>query len=162
MNPLDALLAADDSAIMPTLATYLRCAIDEHWRAVLRENREELARLYDRAGEGAAYGTYAQRLFRPLRDELERAGLRCTPPFPGTLATSREWGPPKGRERWMWSVVRRAGGAPLGALVVRLAHDHTRFALPRPPGILALDETDGAAIIRAVERAAGEREGSGE
>jgi len=162
MSSLEEVLAAGGIGTMPGLAAYLRRFIDDHWHAVLLDNQEEFVRLYERAGEGAAYGTYAQRLFRPLREELTGAGLLCTPAFPGTLTTSREWGPPEMRERWMWSVVRLAQGPPLGTLVVRLPHDHTRFALPRPPGILALVETDGASILRAVERAAGQPAGSGE
>lgn len=162
MRSLEDVLAEGGEGAVQALAGYIRQHIDERWQEVLREHREELLRLYDDAGEGAAYGTYAQRLFRPVRAQLERAGFRSAPAFPGTLATSREWGPPEARERWMWSVVRPVDEAPLGTLVIRLAHDHTRFRLPYPPGVLALAETDAVAIGRAVARAAGQPEGSGE
>ena len=79
-----------------------------------------------------------------------------SPSFPGTLSTSREWGPPEERERWMWSVVRPAQGAPVGTLVVRLVHDHTQFRIPPPPGVLAVKETEADAIVQAVSHAAGQ------
>lgn len=82
------------------IADYVYQQIRGRWREVLREGREELPRLYDTAGEGAAHGTHARRLFRPIREQLKRAGFRTTPGFPGTLATSREWGAPEERGRW--------------------------------------------------------------
>ncbi len=63
------------------------------------------------------------------------------------------------RERWMWSVVRRGQEAPLGTLVVGLFHDHTRFRVPRPPDVLALEETGEEAIAGAISRAADRRKG---
>jgi len=123
--------------------------------------QEKLLRLYDKASEGAAYGTYAHRLFQPVQEQFKHAGFRSSPNFPGTLSTSREWGPPQERERWMWSVVRQRQGAPLGTIVIQLVHDHTQFRLPHPPGVLALEETDTNAIVQAVSQAAGHPE-SGE
>lgn len=155
MGTLEEWLAERGEDTAWAIAGYIEAYIGERWEPVLRQDREALLRLFDRAGEGAAYGTYAQKLFRPVHQRLKDAGFRAEPAFPGTLSTSREWGPPEERERWMWSVLRRAGGAPVGTIVTRLSHDHTRFHIPRPPGVLALDVTEAAAIVTAVARAAG-------
>lgn len=151
-------LPARSEGSIQTLACSIRLQVHERWQPVLEEGHEEFLRLYDEAGE-PAYGAYARRLFRPVREQIEGAGFLCVPRFPGALSVSREWGPPEERERWMWSVVRRAQGAPVGTIVVVLSHDHTQFRVPRPPGILALEETDAGAIDRAVARAAGHQKG---
>jgi hypothetical protein len=161
MQPLEEFLSEQSEITIQTLASYIQQCIQEQWQPVLQQGKEELLRLYNKAGEGAAYGTYAHRLFQPLQEQLKRAGFRSSPGFPGTLSTSREWGPPQERERWMWSVVRYGQVAPFGTLVIRLVHDHTQFRLPHPPGILALEETDTNAIVQAVSQAAGHPE-SGE
>jgi hypothetical protein len=161
MQPLEAFLSEQGERTIQTLARYIQQYIKEQWQQVFQQSREELLRLYDQAGEGAAYGTYALRLFRPIQQQFKQAGFLSSPSFPGTLNTSREWGPMNERERWMWSVVRPTDGAPIGALVIRLVHDHTRFRLPRPPGILAIEEVDTAAIVQAVAAAAGYPPGEG-
>ena len=61
------------------------------------------------------------------------------------------------RERRMWCVVQPAQADPIGALVIRLVHDHTQLRLPRPPGILALEQTETPAIVQAITRAARQR-----
>lgn len=160
MRPLEELLSAQSESTIRVLADYIQQYVDMQWQRVLEEGREGLLRVYDDAGE-PAYGAYAQRLLRPVREQLERAGVLSEPGFPGTLSTSREWGPAEERERWMWSVMRRAQGAPIGTIVVGLFHDHTRFRIPRPPDVLALEETDTDAIIQVVSQAAGHRK-SGE
>jgi hypothetical protein len=154
MKPLQEWLSEQRAMTIETLTSYIHQYIDEQWQHVLQKNQEEFQRIYDKAGE-SAYGTYAQRLFRPVQEQLKRAGFLSDPSFPGTLSTSREWGPPEKRERWMWSVLRSAQGAPLGTIVIRLVHDHTRFRIPHPPGVLALEETDANAIVQAVSQAAG-------
>lgn len=160
MKPLEELLSGQSEITIQTLADYVQNHVREQWRQVLDESREELLRLYDKSGE-PAYGAYAQRLFRPIREQLEWAGFLFEPRFPGTLSTSREWGPPEERERWMWSVVRQERGASLGTLVMGLFHDHTRFRIPRSPGVLALKETDDDGIVETISRAA-DRQNSGE
>jgi hypothetical protein len=161
MKPLEEFLSEQSEITIQTLASYIQQCIQEQWQPVLQQGQEELLRLYDKVGEGAAYGTYAHRLFQPVQEQLKRAGFRSSPNFPGTLSTSREWGPSQERERWMWSVVRHGQGAPLGTIVVRLVHDHTQFRLPHPPDALALEETDTNAIVQAISQAAGHPE-SGE
>jgi hypothetical protein len=161
MQPLEDYLSMQSEITIQTLASYIQQYILEQWQPVLQQGKEELLRLYDKAGEGAAYGTYAHRLFQPVQEQLKRAGFLSSPSFPGTLTTSREWGPPKERERWMWSIVRHRQATPLGTLVIRLVHDHTQFRLPHPPGVLALEETDTNTIVLAVSHAAGHPE-SGE
>ncbi len=158
MKPLEESLSGQSEATIQTLADYVENHVRGQWGKVLEESQEELLRLYDKSGE-PAYGAYAQSLFRPIREQLERAGFLSEPRFPGTLSTSREWGPAEERERWMWSVARRGKEAPFGTLVVGLFHDHTRFRIPRPPAVLALEETDGDAIVGAISRAVDRREG---
>ena len=155
MKPLEEFLSEQSEITIQTLASYIQQYIQEQWQPVLQQAQEDLLRLYDKAGEGAAYGTYAHRLFQPVQEQLKRAGFRSSPNFPGTLPTSLEWGPLEERERWMWSVVRPGQGAPFGTIVIRLVHDHTQFRLPHPPGVLALEETDTNAIVQAVSQAAG-------
>jgi len=155
MKTLADFLSEQSAVTIRTLASYIEQCIQEQWQPVLQKDQEELLRMYDKAGEGAAYGTYAHRFFQPVQEQLKQAGFSSSPSFPGTLSASREWGPSEKRERWMWSVIRPTQGAPLGTIVTRLAHDHTRFRLPHPPGVLTLEVTDTAAIIEAVSRAAG-------
>jgi len=148
---LSAQRETQSGSIIQTIANYIQEYVTHQWRRVLEENQEELLRLYDEAGE-PAYGVYAQKLFRPVREQLERAGFLSTPGFPGTLSTSLEWGSDEERERRMWCVMRQATEAPVGTIVVGLFHDHTRFRLPHPPSVLALEETDTDEIIRAISR----------
>jgi hypothetical protein len=155
MKSLEVWLSERREKTIETIASYIEHFLHEQWQLVLEQNQEELMRLYDKAGE-AAYGRYAQRLFRPIHKQLTQAGFSSSPGFPGTLSTSREWGPLEERERWMWSVVREAAGAPIGALVVRLVHDHTQFRLPSAPSVLAVKETDADAIVQAILCAARE------
>jgi hypothetical protein len=157
MKPLEELLSAQDQNTVQTLADYVQDHVHKQWRQVLEENQEELRRLYDEAGE-TAYRVFSRKLLRPVQEQFDRAGVLSEPRFPGTLSASKEWGPVEERQRWLWSVVWREGGEPLGALVVGLFHDHTRFRIPRSPSVLALKETDADAIVRAVVRAAGDRQ----
>ena len=155
MKPLEELLPTRDENTLQTLADYIQDYVHEHWRQVLEENGEELRHRYDEAGE-PAYAVFAQKLFRPVQEQLERARFLSEPRFPGTLSASREWGPAEERQRWLWSVVRRERGAPLGTLVVGFFHDHTRFRVSRPPTVLALNETDSDTIVGAIVRVAGD------
>jgi hypothetical protein len=152
MKSLEAFLSEQNERTIETLARYIEIHILEEWEPILANSREELLRIYDKAGE-AAYGTYAQRLLRPIQAELKRAGFECAPRFPGTLSTSREWGRLDDRVRWMWSVVRPTQETPMGALVIKLSHDHTQFRIPHPPAVLAIRETETGAIIDALSRA---------
>ena len=153
MKPLEEWLSEQRECTIQTLGSYIQQYIDEQWQKVLEQSWEELIRLYDQVGE-PAYGRYAQRLFRPIQEQLKQAGFASSPSFPGALPFSREWGPLQERVRWMWSVVRPVQGAPIGTIVIRLAHDHTRFRLPHPPGVIAIEEIDPDAILQAVSRAA--------
>ncbi len=38
----------------------------------------------------------------------------------------------------------------IGTIVTQVFHDHTRFRLPHPPGVLALEETETGAIVEAL------------
>lgn len=133
------------------LAEYVGQYVRDRWREVLREHRDKLLDTFERYGE-PAYGTYFTTLMRPMRREFEAAGLTTEPAFPGALPYSVEgWGGPMDdRERAMWFVVRRRGRAPIGTIVVRFFHDHTRFRIPRAPRVIALDVTDPEEIVEAL------------
>jgi hypothetical protein len=133
-------------AVAEWLGAYLGQCSEESWRQQL----PDLRLVYERAGE-PAYGVYVRDLFRPAEAELRSAGLACRPRLPGTLAGSEErWGPPRERERRMWSVVGEADGRELGTIVTRFFHDHTRLRLPRPPAVIALEQTADEEIRQAV------------
>ena len=152
MKSLEEFLSEINTFKIDLIGTYIKKYVDERWQQVLQESEEEFVRMFDKVGEGAAYGTYAQRLFRPVHEQLKKSGFHSEPGFPGTLSTSREWGPLSRRERWMWSVVNTAQGVPLGAIVILYFHDHTAFRIPHPPGVLALAATNTNAIVRALSR----------
>lgn len=59
----------------------------------------------------------------------------------------------------MWSIVRQMPEAPVGTIVVGLFHDHTRFRLPHPPSVLALEEIVADAIVQEISRAVGHQDG---
>jgi hypothetical protein len=149
MISLEELLSRHSEMTIHLLASAIQQYIHEQWQQVLQQNKEELLRIYDTVGE-AAYGTYAQRLFRPVQKQLKQAGILSEPRFPGTLSTSREWGPLEGRERWMWCVMKQEKGAPFGTIVIRFFHDHTQFRVPHRPVVLALEETETHAIVEAL------------
>lgn len=136
------------------LALALQARVDARWQATLDDHADKLADAYARAGD-LAYGTYLGLLFRPLDRDLRGAGLATSPALPGDLDRSREWGrapDETDQERWMWSLVRRADGTALGALVTAVFHDHTRFRVPRAPrvfGVAAGDEAVIAALSAA-------------
>lgn len=150
MKSLDMFLTETDEITIHTLASYIKDYSQKQWQSVLRANQVELEHMFDTIGEGAAYGTYATKLLQPIQQQLKRIGYASKPSFPGTLSTSREWGPQRERERWMWCVVRRANEAPLGTLVIVYCHDHTRFRIPRSPDVLALEQTETTAIVEAL------------
>jgi hypothetical protein len=134
------------SALAEFVGEYVR----DRWKLVLREQRDKLLDTFDRVGE-PAYGVYFTALMRPLRQQFAAAGLSTEPAFPGALPYSvEEWGGPMDdRARQMWFVVTRDDQpAPMGTIVVRFFHDHTRFRVPRSPEVIALDVTDPAAIVR--------------
>jgi len=157
MQPLAEVLAAHGEVTIETLAGYSGQALAEQWQPVLQARRADLERVFAETGE-PAYGAYATALCRPIQAQLTQAGFVATPRFPGRLAASMEWGPIAARERWMWCVVRPAAGAPLGTLVLQLFHDHTRFRVPRAPGIRALAETSTPEIVAALVRLKGEED----
>lgn len=121
------------------------------WQSILEENRGLLEDAYARAGD-MAYGSYLDLLFRPVHRWMRETGLRAEPKLPGDFEVSREWGraDETDQQRWMWSTVRSADGRALGTLVTITHHDHTRFRVPRAPGILVLAETGDDAVVRAL------------
>jgi Family of unknown function (DUF6022) len=134
---------------MATVVAYIQQYLDEHWQAVWHAHLPEIERVYAKSGD-SAYAVYSRALFLPLEDELSQAGLSCRPRFPGTFSASWEQGPWEERDRRVWCVLHQGDGAALGTLVTRLFHDHTQLRIPRSPAVLALEETDHAAIAQAI------------
>ncbi len=153
MQTLETFLASKREVTIHTIASYLREVIQERWETVLQENLPELLQLFEKAGE-ATYGVYGQKLLGPVFEQIKRMGfgLESGSGSPPTHSVEY-WGPPEERERCIWSIVKRADGTPLGTLVNRFFHDHTRFRIPRAPAILALQETEESAIMAHLSRA---------
>ncbi|WP_221089374.1 DUF6022 family protein [Deinococcus aquaedulcis] len=139
------------SGDIEALGDWLDAQLAAQWQDVLGTHAGKLADAYARAGD-AAYGTYLNLLLRGAKRELRAAGLRAQPPLPGDFGVSREWGNAQetDQERWMWSVLHSPDGTPLGTLVVAMAHDHTRFHLPRRPrafGVPSVDLTQTETLL---------------
>lgn len=152
MKSLPEFLAEKKEITIHTLASYTRLHLQEQWEPVLLEHQEDLLRVFEKAGE-VAYGMFGRSLLQPLLEQIYQAGFSYEG---GNFSTSIEhWGPPEERERCMWCVVKSGaqGGEPLGTLVFRIFHDHTRFRLPYPPALLTLEETTTSAIIETLSRA---------
>lgn len=134
-----------------TLTQEFDAYIQANWAQVLAKHHAKLEQAYAEAGD-SAYGTYLTLLLRPIHRRLKEMGLKPTPRLPGDFSTSREWGVPAGddEQRWMWSTVIGADGAPLGTLVTIVYHDHTQFRLPRPPQLFALAEVGEEAVVAAL------------
>jgi hypothetical protein len=153
MKTLEAYLAERRELTIHTVAGYARDYIRERWQPVLEESHAEFEEAFARAGD-YGYAVFARKLFGSLREQLIEAGFGLDPDFPGTLDRSMEqWGPPEWRERCMWCVLRKGDGPPLGSLVTRMFHDHTRFRIPAAPAVFALEESEDAAIRRSVSDA---------
>jgi len=148
-----ALLSDDERRDIFALGHRIERHIAESWQAILQTKHDRLLEVFEKAGD-AAYGTYGTLLFRPVRRQLEQAGLRASPRLPGDFEISREWGnaDESDQQRWMWSTIKTAAGEPLGTIVTLFHHDHTRFRVPRQPGILALREIDKAAVEAELSR----------
>jgi hypothetical protein len=137
------------------LADHVRQRVEGRWQPLAAEKADELQRYFEEHGD-TAYARYSTVLLDPVREELadlERAGYTLDPPFPGRFPDSVEpRTPPEERVRSFWSVLSTTGGRPVGTLVYRLFHDHTRFRIPRAPQVLALEETEPGMIKAAIGR----------
>jgi hypothetical protein len=139
-----------ETSTIHELSAHVRSYIEAHYQRVFAENEERLQQVFAQVGE-PAYGAFGRVLFQPLKEELAHYGVHCENNLPGVLQTSIErWGPPEDRERCLWTILRNADGHPLGTLVTRLFHDHTRFRLPRPPRVFALDVYEQEDILEAL------------
>lgn len=136
-----------------TLARQAEELITQNWQELLQKNQAKLLDAYNRAGD-MAYGTYCDMLFRPVHKLLQQAGMRISPRLPGDFDISREWGntDETDQQRWMWSTVTATTGEPIGTLVTITYHDHTRFHIPRQPGLFALAATGKAAVVDALSQ----------
>jgi hypothetical protein len=153
MQTLEKFLADKREVTIHTLASYLRESIQERWEAVLQENLPELLQLFVKVGE-SSYLVYGQKLLGPIFEQIIRAGFSLEGGGGSPPTNSVEhWGPPEERERCIWYIVKQADGIALGTLVNRFFHDHTRFRIPRAPGILTLQETEESAIRAALSHA---------
>lgn len=146
-------LSGNKEADIEALGRLVEAHVAERWQAVLHDNAAKLQSAYERAGD-SAYGTYLSLLFRPVHRRLKEAGLRVSPPLPGDFDSSREWGNREetDQQRWMWSAVLTADGGALGTLVTITHHDHSRFRVPRQPGVLALAQTGDEAVVEALSK----------
>ncbi len=150
MNPSQVALSGNKEAPISILARYIERHIEEKWQTVFQDNYSKLLDLYNRVGDDAAYGFYVQRLFQPVHEQLKEDGLRASPRLPGNLSISREWGPDDDRQRWFWSKITSTEGAPVGTIVILFFHDHLQIHIPRPPGVIALEETTKADVVEAL------------
>jgi hypothetical protein len=136
------------------LADHITQRLAERWEPVLAERRATLEEMFEKHAD-VAYGTYSRRLMEPIRgdlDELAAGGYTVEPAYPGSFRDSVEpMTAPEERVRTFWTVVSR-DGEPLGALLLRFFHDHSRFRVPRAPQVRALEETSPAAIRSVIDR----------
>lgn len=138
-----------------TISAWMADEIAVTWEPIWTTNHPEIRAAYGRIGE-PAYGIYNRELFRPVQRQLDLTGMTCSPRLPGTLPLSEEeWGAEDHRERRMWTLLLDGHRAPVGAIVTRFFHDHTRLRLPQPPTVVGLTETDHDRI-RALVLAGGE------
>lgn len=102
--------------------------VQQQWDLILKENHDELIEHFRTIGE-PAYGVYLNKLLKPIFKQLTDAGLNVKPGFimPNSI---EHWGPPEERERCIWCVVRKKDETPLGTLVLRMFHSHTKFDVP--------------------------------
>ena len=139
-----------DGIDIATAAAWINQQLASSWAACWHEHLPAITALHKRVGE-PAYGLYNRELFAPVQARLDAAGLVCRPALPGTLPLSEEdWGPEDHRERRMWTLLHDPNGSPMGAVVTRFFHDHTRLRLPAPPTVVAVSEVDHDRIRQIV------------
>jgi len=134
----DFLIKSHDSGIH-TLARFIARYVSADWERVFEESFASLSQSRG-LSDDAAYALYAQLLFAPLNQALERVGFAANPALPGNFSISREWGPEHERQRWLWSKITAPRGEFLGTILVIFYHDHTRLSIPRPPLVLPLQD----------------------
>jgi hypothetical protein len=130
------------------LAANIQTQLDEALPDLLRTRGAEFQRLFEEVGD-SAYGSMNTALFAPIRSMLREAGLVAKPRLPGSFQTSREWGnyDESHQQRWMWSIVHKMDGPPIGALAVGSHHSHLRFEVPRGPEVIGLEATTPSAVV---------------
>lgn len=151
MNFNDVTLPHQARTNIHALGEFLQSVLDRHTEVLLTEHTEHYQQLFETMGD-MAYGKFNTLLFTPVRRALETAGLKAIPRLPGSFQSSREWGNAEEthQQRWFTSRIVRADGAPLGTLAVGSHHDHSKFRLPRPPEIVALDVTRTTDFVAAL------------
>ncbi|MBD0384032.1 DUF6022 family protein [Paenibacillus sedimenti] len=138
---------------MRMMKNYVQQYIDHNYQQVWDKNLPEIERIFAKGGD-SAYGFYCLKLFEPLMAEIVGAGFVPRPVLPGTFPQSEEhWGLWEDRERRFWSVIHQENRQPLGTLVSRIYHDHTRPRLPRPPQVYLIRETDPTLISHVIVNA---------
>jgi hypothetical protein len=131
-----------------SLAEHIQKQLDEAVPALLERRGSEFQTLFEEVGD-SAYGAMNTALFAPIRSMLSAAGLVAKPRLPGGFQTSREWGnhDESHQQRWMWSVIHKIKGPPIGTLAVGSHHSHLQFEVPRGPEVIGLYATTPAAIV---------------
>lgn len=145
---------ASGTAAAEVLAENIRQQVEARWRPVLEEHRKELEAAFEQRAD-AAYAVYSRMLLDPIGSELQElraGGYTVEPEFPGSFRDSAEPDTaPDERVRSFWCLVSR-DDQPVGALVYRLFHDHSRFRVWRAPVVTALPLTEPAEVRAAVSR----------
>lgn len=151
MNEENKLFSQIEEMTVQSMVNSINQYLQKQWKSVLQMNQNKLSVKFDEIGE-ATYGIYLKKLMTPIIDEMTSAGFILNPGF--VLPNSIEhWGPPEERERCMWCVIKNKDQTPIGTLVVRVFHSHTKFDIPLAPNFFALEETDKDAIIEMISNA---------
>jgi hypothetical protein len=98
------------------LAERIQTLVDDQLAAILPAQQQDYDERFLRDGD-MAYGALNTQLFQPVRTLLTELGLKADPRLPGDFQESREWGNAEEthQQRWMWSMIKAAGGQAVGA-----------------------------------------------
>lgn len=131
------------------LAERIQALVDDQLADILPAQQQDYDERFLRDGD-MAYGALNTQLFQPVRTLLTELGLKADPRLPGDFQESREWGNAEEthQQRWMWSMIKDAGGQAVGAIAVGSHHDHSRFTLPRSPEVVGVSATNWDGVIR--------------
>lgn len=137
--------------------------LNERWEEVLKENEEELTRLFPEY-EDATYGMYLDKLLPPLWKEMRKHGFQTAAQteendfvIAGCLhfrnsMEKASWGKPEHERRVFWIVIENEDNRMIGTLLFHLSHSHLQFHLPSAPAIQSIEGTDRPVIIEQIQK----------